>query len=187
MKVSVEGVADVERALSEVASRSTQVAIMRRALQKAAQPMAELARRYAPISTNDLEKSIKVSSRATGEVGRAAFAATMRQTGGDTQAAVGAMRAARRAFKAANPPAILYMGPTQDIWYAKFVEFGTRPRVNGGRFAGTQHPGTAAEPFLRPAFDAEARATIDRLAPMVWAEIEKHSKRQANKAARAGA
>lgn len=185
MKIDLQGFDDLEKALGEVATRSTQVAIMRRALGKAAQPMAEMARRFAPIDGGDLEAGIRISARATNEVGRAAFAAVMRQTGGDTEAAVGAMRAARRAFKAVNPAAILYMGPTQDIWYAKFVEFGTRPRTNGGRFPGTQHPGTAPQPFLRPAFDAEARPTIDRLAPLIWAEIEKHAQRQARRAARA--
>ena len=181
MKFKIEGMPELERALEEIGTRATQVAITRRALQRAAQPMVEMARRYAPVDEGDLEASIRISTRATGEVGRAAYAATMRETGGDKAAAVDAMRTARRAFKAINPPAILYMGPTRNIWYAKFVEFGTKPHVNGGKFAGSKHPGTAPDPFLRPAFDAEARPTIDRLAAMIWAEIQKTAARRAKR------
>ena len=177
MTFRLEGFEDLEKALSEVAKQSTRVAITRRALRKAAAPMLEKAVRYAPVDSGKLEDSIKISTRATGEVGRAAYAATMRATGGDKAASVAAMRTARREFKAMNPPAILYLGPTQDAWYAKFVEFGTKSRTNGGRFAGSKHPGTAPDPFLRPAFDSEAQATIDRLAPLIWDEIQKHAAR----------
>lgn len=181
MTFRIEGMPELERTLAEVGTRATQVAITRRALQRAAQPMVEMAKRYASIDEGDLEASIKISTRATGEVGRAAYAATMRATGGDKAAAVDALRTARRTFKALNPPAILYMGPTREIWYAKFVEFGTKPHVNGGKFAGSRHPGSAPDPFLRPAFDAEARPTTDRLAEMIWAEIQKTAARRAKR------
>ena len=180
----LEGFPDLERALEEVAKQSTRVAITRRALQKAAVPMRDKAKQYAPIDQGDLEQSIVLSTRATGEVGRAAYAATMRG-GGDAGTALAAMRDARRAFKAINPPAILYLGPTQKAFYAKFVELGTRARLNGGAYAGTMHPGTSPQPFLRPAFDSEAKATIDRLAPLIWSEIDKSAKRAARRAAKA--
>ena len=147
--------------------------------------MLEKAKQYAPIDEGDLEGSIKISTRATGEVGRTAYAKTMRDTGGDSAAALTAMRDARRSFKAGNPPAMLYLGPTQEAFYAKFVELGTRARLNGGIYTGTMHPGTAPQPFLRPAFDAEAKPTIDRLAAAMWTEIDKSAKRAARKAAKA--
>lgn len=186
MTFRIEGMPEIERALEGIAKQSTQVAVTRRALTQAAIPMRDLARQYAPIDQGDLAANIIISLRATGEVGRAAYAASMRETGGDTAAAVTAMRGARRAFKANNPPAILYMGPTKEIWYAHFPEFGTGPRVNGGQFAGTQHPGTAPDPYLRPAFDAQAKPTIDRLAPLIMQEINKSAKRAAKKAAKKG-
>lgn len=34
------------------------------------------------------------------------------------------------------------------VRYAHLVEFGTRPHVNAGEFAGSQHPGTTAQPFF---------------------------------------
>lgn len=38
------------------------------------------------------------------------------------------------------------------VRYAHLVEFGTAPHENRGEFAGTQHPGTEAQPFFWPAF-----------------------------------
>lgn len=181
MTFRLEGLHDLERALEQVARQSTRTAITRRALQKAAEPMAELARQYAPYDEGELEASIKISSRVVGEVGRAAYSATMRETGGDKGLAIAAMRAARRSFKALNPAVNLYMGPTRNAFHAYWIEFGTAPHVNGGKFAGSRHPGTAPEPFMRPAFDAEARPTIDRLAPLIWTEIEKHAARVAKR------
>ncbi len=37
-----------------------------------------------------------------------------------------------------------------DAFYARFVEFGTAPHVNKGKFAGTQNPGMPAQPFFYP-------------------------------------
>jgi hypothetical protein len=45
----------------------------------------------------------------------------------------------------------------------------------------------APQPFMRPAWDAESRATLDRLAALMWAEIEKTAARQARRAARQAA
>lgn len=187
MTFRLEGLEELEAALAEVGTRSTQVAITRRALRKAAEPMRAKAEQYAPVGeTGQLSDSIKISTRAVGEVGRAAYAATMRETGGDRDAAVAAMRTARREFKGMNPPAILYMGPTRNAWYAHFVEFGTRPHINGGMFAGSEHPGTSPDPFMRPAFDSEAQGTIDRLKPLIWEEIQRHAVRMAKRAAKKG-
>ena len=180
MTFRLEGFPDLERALQQIERRSTQVAVTRRALQKAAEPMREKAAQYAPINRGDLTAGIKISVRATGEVGRAAYAAEMRQSG-DKVAALGAMKAARSAFRASNPPAVLYMGPIRALFYAKFVEFGTKPHTAGGKFEGAQHPGSAPDPFLRPAFDAEAERTVERLAPLIWAEIKKAAARAAKR------
>jgi hypothetical protein len=45
----------------------------------------------------------------------------------------------------------------------------------------------APQPFMRPAWDAEGRATMDRLATELWAEIQRTSARQARRAARQAA
>lgn len=45
-----------------------------------------------------------------------------------------------------------------DVYYAKWVEYGTKPHDNGRR---GMHPGARPRPFLRPAADTEqARAVI---------------------------
>ncbi len=44
-----------------------------------------------------------------------------------------------------------------DAWYARLVEFGTAPHVNGGEFAGSKHPGTKAQPFFYPGWRAGKR------------------------------
>ncbi|SFV33179.1 phage protein, HK97 gp10 family [Devosia crocina] len=44
-----------------------------------------------------------------------------------------------------------------DAFYARFVEFGTAPHLNKGRFAGSEHPGTAAQPFFYPSWRANRR------------------------------
>lgn len=197
MTFRITGIPDVEQALSEVARQSTRTAITRRALSRAARPMLELAKRYAPIDQGDLEAALKISTRVRGEAGRAAYSASMRAAATSAKAlgvafdrdaaksqAVTAMRDARRAFRAENPAVNLYLGPTQDIWYAHFVEFGTKSHIAGGQFKGSRHPGTAPDPFLRPAFDAEARGTIERLKPLLWDEIRKNAARMAKRAAR---
>ena len=199
MQFKLEGFPELEAALAEVATKSTRVVVTRRALALAARPMLSKAKLYAPIDDGELERSIKISTRATGEVGNAAYHSTIKGMAEAAKAAgesfslenakgfaVSAMRDARRAFRAVNPPAILYLGPvTGPAFYAKFVELGTRARVNGGVYRGTMHPGTSPQPFLRPAFDSEAKATIDRLAPLIWVEIDKTAKRAARRAAKA--
>jgi len=47
--------------------------------------------------------------------------------------------------------------------YAHLVEFGTAPHINGGRFKGTQHPGTAAQPFFYPAYRALRKRVKSRI------------------------
>jgi HK97 gp10 family phage protein len=48
-------------------------------------------------------------------------------------------------------------------WYAALVEFGTPPHINGGRFAGSQHPGATARPFFFPVWRANKRSAKSRM------------------------
>lgn len=50
-----------------------------------------------------------------------------------------------------------------EVRYAHLVEFGTAPHINGGRFAGTLHPGTAPQPFFFPAYRANKRRVKSRI------------------------
>jgi HK97 gp10 family phage protein len=50
------------------------------------------------------------------------------------------------------------VGPSKDVWYGLFWEFGTR--------------WIAAHPFLRPAFDVEEAGTVKRWGERMWQEIQ---------------
>ncbi|WP_092897128.1 hypothetical protein [Rhodobacter sp. 24-YEA-8] len=67
--------------------------------------------------------------------------------------------------------------------HAHLVELGTAPHINAGKLIGTQHPGTAQQPFVRPAWVAEKNATIERIAKALGNEIMRAARRAANKAA----
>lgn len=165
-RLRIEGLADLEKALDNL-SKSTGRSVLRRSMRKAAEPMAEMARTLAPVKTGKLRDSIKFGSLLNGS-----------------------QRKLQRKLTVEERAAVeLFLGPS----YVKgsggrvghLVEFGTAPHLNGGLFPGTMHPGTAPQPFMRPAFDAEARPTINRLKPILWAEIGKAAARAARKAARA--
>jgi len=68
-----------------------------------------------------------------------------------------------RVASASDQEIALALGPDDQHFYGRYVEFGTR-------FA-------AAQPFMRPAFDEEARKTIDRLGPLLWQAIERAARR----------
>jgi hypothetical protein len=48
-------------------------------------------------------------------------------------------------------------------YYASFVEFGTAPHENKGKFAGTEHPGSKPTPFFYGPYRALRRRTKSRI------------------------
>lgn len=62
-----------------------------------------------------------------------------------------------------------------EAFMAFWEEFGTAPHINAGRFAGTQHPGTAARPF----FFVSYRALRKRVRGRVTRAVNKAAKRVA--------
>lgn len=167
MKITfdVKGLKELEQtlmALPQAVGQNTARAAMR----QAAKPMAERARDLAPERSGQLKKSIRIGTKLNGRQVK-----LLKELSPEQRSAVE-----------------LYLGPS----YAKgdkgrhghLVEFGTRPRKNGGKFKGTMHPGTAPRPFLRPAFDAEGEATINRVGPILFKAIQRAMKREAKKAGR---
>jgi len=74
-------------------------------------------------------------------------------------------RKGRRIIRANDPDlSVTITAGDEDVRYAHLVEFGTRPHVNGGKFAGTQHPGTKAQPFFYPGWRANKKRVKARLA-----------------------
>lgn len=163
-KAQLSGFAELEKALGNL-PEAVGKRITRAAMKQAAEPMAEAARELAPEKTGKLKKSIKIGSMLNG-----------RQR-----------KIRKRSLTADEKNALtLFMGPSYlkgDYGrHGHLVEFGTRPHKNGGQFAGTDHPGTAPQPFMRPAFDREAMPTVERLKPLLYKAIEKAAKREAAKA-----
>ncbi|SFR40505.1 Bacteriophage HK97-gp10, putative tail-component [Yoonia tamlensis] len=62
-----------------------------------------------------------------------------------------------------------------------FVGPGPDPAAWNQEFGNVNH---GAQPFARPAFDAEVKPTLDRLGRHLWDEFEKSRKRAARKAAK---
>ena len=51
--------------------------------------------------------------------------------------------------KSKDPDATAVYAP----WIWRFLEFGTKSHINKGRFAGTTHPGTPAQPHIFPTWN----------------------------------
>ena len=49
------------------------------------------------------------------------------------------------------------------VRYAHIVEYGSAPHKNAGKFAGSQHPGTKAQPYFWPAWRAYRRRVRSRI------------------------
>ena len=168
--VSVDGLRELDAALGEL-SKGVARNTLRRALLKAGQPMADLMREMAPddpatSGVRDLGDSITISTRADGaDAGKAAFSQAL-SGGGSRGDALSAMKAAR----AGGAFAEVYIGPTGQAFHGRFQEFGT--------------PHHGPQPFVRPAFDADAPAVIDRLRAEMTTEIAKSVGRARKKAAR---
>ena len=189
MKVTakVTGMKELEAALMGLEKAATRKTVARNALKKAGAPIADRANELAPTGeTRRLKGSVIVSTKIVGEAGKAAYAKTMRATAGNKALATKAMRDARRAAKGTMPPVMMFVGPVETVFYSHLVEFGTAPHINGGIFAGSKHPGTRPQPFMRPAWDSTQAEALTRISDELRAEIMKAAKRQAKRRAKGG-
>lgn len=147
MVVSVSGFAELEQALANL-PKATARNVLKRTLNKAAEPIADEARRLAPVKTGNLRNSIAVSSRIKNKTGNAEYSAAMR-AGLGKAAAASALRQARREAKGTGSFAEVYVGPARGkgvIGYAHIVEFGSND--------------TAPQPYMRPAWDSKQREAL---------------------------
>ncbi|MFC3059512.1 HK97-gp10 family putative phage morphogenesis protein [Paenirhodobacter populi] len=184
--VKVEGLRDLEAALMQLEKTVTRKTVVRNALKKAGQPIAEAMQQKAPERAKGggrLKRSITVGTKIKGEAGKAAYAAAMR-AGFDKAAAVRQMRDARRAAKGTMPPVMMFVGPSVKAPYAHLVEFGTAPHKAGGMFKGADHPGTAPQPFIRPAWDGNKDEALRIISTEMRVLIDKAVKRQAKRRAK---
>lgn len=154
--VSISGFRELDRALGEL-PKATSRNVLRRTLVKAGQPIADEASRLAPVDTGKLRDRIVVSPRLKNKVGNAEYSAALR-AGLGKQAAVSALRQARRDAKGQRSFAEMFVGPARGvIRYAHLVEFGTVK--------------TAPQAFMRPAWDATKRQALDIIKAELGSEI----------------
>ncbi|WP_236774265.1 HK97-gp10 family putative phage morphogenesis protein [Agrobacterium tumefaciens] len=109
------------------------------AITSAAQDVADVMKRLAPVDDGDLRDSIVVTPGGQNTPPHS-------QPGGSTVVPENA--------------AMITAGNSK-VRYAHLVEFGTRAHLNGGQFAGTTNPGTTGQPYFfvgfRMAKDKAAR------------------------------
>lgn len=166
-RVRIEGLRELEAGLENLTKRTGKAAILR-GMKNAMKPMRDLAKSYAPYEYGGLEKSIIMTTKRPADYqdpGKAAYAEAMRS--GATRAQAGA--ALRSAVAGSGGIIELFMGPNRHP-KAVQTEFGNRHQQ--------------ADPYMRPAFDAEGRPTFERLAEEIRREIEKSASRAAARAAR---
>ena len=119
------------------------VAAIQPAVIQSAEELAALAKALAPEDEGDLIASIVVTKPGEETPPYA-------EGGGKRRAG-------------ANQALVTVGNPEQR--HGHLVEFGTAPHINGGQFAGTQHPGTEPQPFLLPSIrltEARHRRRIGR-------------------------
>ncbi len=164
--IEIKGLAELQKALDELPAKIERN-VLRGGLRAGSNVIAEEARRLCPEAPptmasvkhggriGDLKRSIRVSMRVSSKTGTV-----------------------RARVKAGNKKA----------FYAHMVERGTarhwiKPKNRKSLFfAGLareviDHPGARPKPFLRPAFDAKARAAIEAMADYIRARLPKELKK----------
>lgn len=160
LSIEVKGLADLEKALFELGSTSTARRVGQRALLEGAKPMVELAQALAP-------KDRPLLSRAI-----AAQASNRNRSKDTAEVVIG--------IDSSLDPAVWKMRKRGKGGYRD-------PGVAGE--AVVQEFGTEkmqANPFMRPAFDAEAETLIRTVGLFLGPEIEKAAARLARRQAKAG-
>jgi HK97 gp10 family phage protein len=157
--MKVEGLRELERALAEL-PKATGKNVLRRTARDALEPMRAAAEGMAPRQFGDLAASIEISDKRTPAAKRKTK--VVRTSAG---------------FRSARSEGVeMAMGPTKDsdvLNYATFQEFGT---VN-----------MPPQPFMRPAWDAEAKPTVERVKDSLWGHVSRAATKRAKKLAKAGA
>lgn len=149
--MQTQGFAELESALRELGRAVTQKASLRRAMRKAAQPLAALAQAKAPRGeTQTLAPSIGVGTRLS-----------KRQA-----------KLHRRMFRDDRAAVEMFVGagPFAAAWNQEFGNINHR-----------------AQPYLRPAWDQDKHALLDRLGTEIRADIDRTLARARRRAARAAA
>lgn len=158
----LKGLKELHDKLEEL-PRGLQRGVLKRAGTEALEPMADHARAIVPVREGALRASIRIESKTIRSASfRASYAAFKR--GG------GARPKMRRGEKGTIQVQVVSGGRAAP--HAVFVEMGTAKMP--------------AEPFMRPAADSQANATIRRLADAIGKHLTKTATRLARRRAKLG-
>lgn len=170
--VSIDGLRELDQALGQL-TKATARNVVKRVLVKAGAPIAEAASHMAPKDTGELSSSVVVSSKVQNSVGKAEYAEAMRQ-GLGKDAALKALRGARRSAKGKDSFGVVLVGPTQ----AKTKKDAIKRIVQ--EFGSVNQPG---QPYMRPAWDQNKDKALDIITGELGGEIQKAAARAAKRAA----
>jgi HK97 gp10 family phage protein len=159
----IEGMQELEAEFARLENPSQRIASARRALRKAAEPLAKLAASMAPRDSGKLAESIGYGTRLA-----------KRQAGQH-----------RKMFQDDRAAVEMFVGASYATGgggrHAHLVEFGTGPRRHkSGKFVGSVSP----RPFLRPAWDSYQSAMLNTIKAELWADLQRSLARQERRNAR---
>lgn len=137
--MAIQGLAQLTRKMRAIPQKAKDAA--RIAVVQGAEEIAALQRNLAPVEDGGLRGSIHVT--LPGQT-----TPPYSQPGG---------------ARTAGPEETIVTAGNSKVRYAHLVEFGTAAHINGGLFAGTQHPGTKAEPFFWPGYRALKKRSRSRI------------------------
>lgn len=164
---NITGGAELQAALSSLPAK-IEKNIMRSALATGAREVAKEIKARAPVGPPSAEGA--------------------RLYGGYAGALRDSVRVSTRVGKDGTIRAVVRVGGKNkkgvDVFYARFIEYGTRPHVikakNGGALSlggalvgGVMHPGTRPNPFVRPVFDAKSQDAIAAVASKIRERLTK--------------
>lgn len=164
--VHVKGLSDLQRFLDQLPAK-IEKNIMRSALRAGAKVILEEARARVPVSTPNAKNqslygaysgALRDSLRVTTRYSRGKISASVKAGGGTKRGA--------------------------DVFYAQWVEYGTRPHVitarnraylsfAGGAYKSVNHPGAQPRPFMRPAMDTRSEDAVIAVGRQIKARLTK--------------
>lgn len=174
IRVQVSGLRELDKSLGEL-TKGQAKGVLKRVLLKAGQPIADAAQALAPRDTGKLGDSIKVSTKVENKAGKKEFAEAMK-AGLGADAALGALRSARREAKGEASFAVAEVGPQKP----KTKRDGIKMWVQ--EVGSKTQPG---KPYMRPAWDSEQNRALgiikDELGDEIKKTVARAAKRRASK------
>lgn len=166
MSMQILGKVAFERKLQRMPERVKAAA--RKAMEAAAEDVVRLAKSLVPVEEGTLKESIGWTW------GKPPNGALM-------------LGKVLSAITGAEMTLTIYAG-SNDAFYARWVEFGTAPHTNAagdfkarpGESRGLRHPGSAAKPFFYPAYRANKRQAIRKIAGAVRKEVRAIAREKAS-------